>query len=124
MTNTHQCIHEERFSNIEKDLAEVTAKLENKKDNIYTINKELLNEREQLTSLLKEVTELKVLIEQSQIQRLENNNKLNDAEKKIDKLQTDVTSLASSLNALKTVVIVAVPIISIIVTIALHFLGA
>lgn len=116
------CIHEARLSTIERDMAELQARLDGKKDDIHEINKELLRDRQQQTELLEKVTRVTVLLEEGQKQRSENNSKLEEAEKKIDHLQNDLTALSSSLNSLRNMLIALVPIISIVVSVVLHFI--
>ena len=116
------CFYEKRFANIESDIAELRARMDSKKDDIFNLNKELLRDHQQQEELIEKVTRVTVLLEESQKQRDNSNKKLEDAERKIDHLQTDVTALSSSLNSFRNTIIVLVPIISIIVTIVLHFI--
>lgn len=116
------CSYEKRFANIESDIAELRARMDSKKDDIFNLNKELLRDHQQQEELIGKVTRVTVLLEESQKQRDNSNKKLEDAERKIDHLQTDVTALSSSLNSFRNTIIVLVPIISIIVTIVLHFI--
>ena len=116
------CSYEKRFANIESDIAELRARMDSKEDDIFNLNKELLRDHQQQEELIEKVTRVTVLLEESQKQRDNSNKKLEDAERKIDHLQTDVTALSSSLNSFRNTIIVLVPIISIIVTIVLHFI--
>ena len=116
------CSYEKRFANIESDIAELRARMDSKKNDIFNINKELLRDHQQQEELIEKVTRVTVLLEESQKQRDNSNKKLEDAEQKIDQLQTDVTALSSSLNSFRNTIIVLVPIISIIVTVVLHFI--
>ena len=116
------CKYEKRFATLESEVVELKARLDSKKDDIYSINRELLRDREQQSELIEKVTKVTVLLEEGQRQRSDNNKKLEEAEKKIDKLQTDMTALSSSLNSFRNTIIVLIPIISIMVTIVLHFL--
>ena len=115
------CVYEKRLSDIEADIAELRARMDSKKDNIYNLNKELLRDHQQQEELIEKVTRVTVLLEEGQKQRDINNKKLEDAERKIDHLQTDMTALSSSLNSFRNTIIVLIPIISIIVTVVLHF---
>lgn len=117
------CFYEKRFSNIEADIAELRARMDSKKDDIYNLNKELLRDHQQQEELIQKVTRVTVLLEEGQKQRDINNKKLDDAERKIDNLQTELTALSSSLNSFRNTFIVMIPIISIVVTIMLHFLN-
>ena len=121
MNDDHTCIYEKRFSELESSIAELKARMDNKKEDIYSINKELLRDHQQQEELIEKVTRVTVLLEEGQKQRASNNKQLNEAERKIDKLQTDMTALSASLNSFKNTVIVLIPIISVIVTIVLHF---
>lgn len=115
------CVYEKRLSDIEADIAELRARMDSKKDDIYNLNKELLRDHQQQEELIEKVTRVTVLLEEGQKQRDINNKKLEDAERKIDHLQTDMTALSSSLNSFRNTIIVLIPIISIIVTVVLHF---
>ena len=84
---THHCIHEERLTNIEVDIAELKTRMDNKKDDIHSINKELVHDRQQQIELIEKVTEVTVLLKAGQEQREANNRKFEDLEKKVDKLQ-------------------------------------
>ena len=118
-----KCCHEERFAHIESDIAELKARMDSKKDDIYNLNKELLRNHQQTEELIEKVTRVTVLLEEGQKQRDTSNRKLSDSERKIDKLQTDLTAMSSSLQSFRNTIIVLIPIISILVTIVLHFLN-
>ena len=118
-----KCCHEERFAKIESDIAELKARMDSKKDDIYNLNKELLRNHQQTEELIEKVTRVTVLLEEGQKQRDTSNRKLSDSERKIDKLQTDLTAMSSSLQSFRNTIIVLIPIISILVTIVLHFLN-
>lgn len=116
------CFYEKRFANLESDIAELKARMDSKKDDIYNLNKELLRDHQQQEELIEKVTRVTVLLEEGQKQRDNSNKKLDESERKIDKLQTDMTALSSSLNSFRNTIIVLIPVISIIVTVVLHFL--
>ena len=129
MSSEYTCIYEERLSGLEADVAELKARLDSKKEDIEGINKELLYDRQQQTELIAKVAKVVTLIEESQKQRSANNKKLDDLEKKIDNLQTEITNnkqdmvaLSSSLSSFRNTMIGLIPFISILVTVALHFL--
>lgn len=129
MNSDWKCIYEERFSGLEADVAELKARLNSKKEDIQSINKELLYDRQQQTELIEKVAKVVTLIEESQKQRSANNKKLEEVEKKIDKLQSEITdnkqdmvALSSSLSSFRNTMIGSIPVISILVTVALHFL--
>lgn len=129
MSSDWKCIYEERFSGLEADVAELKARLDSKKEDIQGINKELLYDRQQQTELIEKVAKVVTLIEESQKQRTANNKKLDDLEKKIDNLQTELTNnkqdmvaLSSSLSSFRNTMIGLIPVISILVTVVLHFL--
>lgn len=129
MTETHVCLHEERFAKLESDVAELNARLDSKKEDIHSINDELVRDRQLQSELIEKVTTVTVLLKESQKQRAANNTKLGELESKIDKLQDELTNnkedvieLTSSLNSFRNTVIALVPIVSIIVGIILHFM--
>lgn len=127
---THQCIHEERLTNIEVDIAELKTRMDNKKDDIHSINKELVHDRQQQIELIEKVTEVTVLLKAGQEQREANNRKFEDLEKKVDKLQEDLTNtrndmtdfVASQRSFRNTVAIGAPIVISIIVGVLFKFI--
>lgn len=129
MNSDWKCIYEERFSGLEADVAELKARLDSKKEDIQGINKELLYDRQQQTELIEKVAKVVTLIEESQKQRSANNKKLDDLEKKIDNLQDeladnkqDMVALSSSLSSFRNTMLGLIPVISILVTVVLHFL--
>lgn len=146
-----KCIYEERFSKVEADVAEINARLDSKKEDIQSINKQLLYDHQQQTELIENVARLVVLVEEGGRQRSINNSKLDELEKKIDKLQEEivsnkdsvaesanrrinklqeevsanketVTELTSSLNSFRNTMLALIPIISIAVGVLLHFI--
>lgn len=117
------CIYEERLATIEKDIVELNVKMNTKKDTLHTLNKELLYDRDNQQELLEKVTKVTVLLEESQKQRQENNDKIKALEDKIDKLQDEVTQQSSSLSSFRNTMLTMIPIISIIVGVVLHFLA-
>ena len=123
------CIHEERFATIESDVAELKARLDSKRDDIHSINNELLRDRQHQTQLLEKVTRVTVLLEEGQKQRTANNSKLTELEDKIDKLQDeivdnkqDIVALSSSLSSFRNTMLALIPIVSIIISVVLHFI--
>lgn len=130
----HICIHEERFANLESSQAKLQARLESKKEDIHSINKELHTDRQQQMELIEKVTEVTVLLKASQEQR-ETNNKANDEkfedlEKKIDmltkennELKTQVTDFIASQRSFRNTVAIGAPIIiSIVVGVLFKFI--
>lgn len=122
MTSNHTCIHEQRFADLESDVAELKARSDSKQSDIININKELLRDRQQQTELLEKVTKVTVLLEESQKTREDNNTRIMELENKIDKLQDEVTKQSSSINSFRNTVLALIPIVSIIVGIVLHFI--
>ena len=123
------CIHEERFATVESDVAELKARLDSKRDDIHSINNELLRDRQHQTELLEKVTRVTVLLEEGQKQRTANNDKLTELEDKIDKLQDeivdnkqDIVALSSSLSSFRNTMLALIPIVSIIISVVLHFI--
>ena len=100
MTNEHQsCLYEERFANLERENAQLKARLDSKKEDIHDINKELVADRQQQIELIEKVTEVTVLLKASQKQRKENNKATDD---KIEELKDTVDSLQTELSETKT----------------------
>lgn len=122
MTSNHTCIHEQRFADLESDVAELKARSDSKQSDIININKELIRDRQQQTELLEKVTKVTVLLEESQKTREDNNTRIMELENKIDKLQDEVTKQSSSINSFRNTVLALIPIVSIIVGIVLHFI--
>lgn len=128
----HQCIHEGRFSQLEKDYAELNARMDSKKEDIYSINKELVHDREKQIELIEKVTEVTVLLKENQKSRKENNEdiekKFNDLEKKFDKVSKELaetkeqlTDFVASQRSFRSTMVIGIPIvISFIVGIIFH----
>lgn len=120
------CIHEERFAHIESELAEVNARLESKKEDIHQIQSERDRQNQLQMELIEKVTVVTTLLEQSQEQRKNNNQKIEDLEKKVDKLQNDFTDFVASQRSFRNTMLAAfgigTPIISVIVAVILHFI--
>ena len=104
--------------------------MDNKKDDIHSINKELVHDRQQQIELIEKVTEVTVLLKAGQEQREANNRKFEDLEKKVDKVQEDLTNtrndmtdfVASQRSFRNTVAIGAPIVISIIVGVLFKFI--
>lgn len=129
LTNEHTCIHEERFAHIESEIAEVNARLTSKKEDINQIQRDRIEQQKLQTELIEKVTRVTVLLEDSQKQREANNQKMIALENKIDELQkevaeyrNDLTDFASSQRSFRNTMLALIPIISILVGIALHFI--
>ena len=123
------CYYEERLSRIEQDVAELKARMDVKKEDIHEINKELAHDRQQQIELIEKVTEVTVLLRAGQEQREQNNKKFDDLEKKVDKLQNEltetkdtITDLIASQRSFRNTVIVGVPIIIGVVGLVFHFI--
>ena len=127
------CLYEKRFSKIEQDVAELKARMDVKKEDIHSINTELAQDRQQQMELIEKVTEVTVLLRAGQEQREENNKKFDDLEKKVDKLQTEltetkeqVTDFIASQRSFKNTMLalfgIGTPIIAVIVTVILHYI--
>ena len=99
------CYYEERISNLERDVAELKARMDNKKEDIHDINKELQYDRKQQIELVEKVTEVTVLLKAGQEQRDANNEvnnqKFNDLEKKIDNLTDELDETKTQLTDTK-----------------------
>ena len=123
------CYYEERFSRLEQDVAELKARMDNKKEDIHDINKELQYDRKQQIELVEKVTEVTVLLKAGQEQRKANNKKFEDIDGKVDQLQVELsetkeqlTDLIASQRSFRNVIIVGVPIIIGIVGLIIRFI--
>ena len=128
------CLYEERFANLEKDNAELKARMDNKKEDIHSINKELATDRQQQIELIEKVTEVTVLLRASQKSRDENNEaidkKFNDLEEKFDKVSAELaetkeqlTDFVASQRSFRNTVAIGAPIIiSIVVGVLFKFI--
>ena len=128
------CLYEERFANLEKENAQLKARLDSKKEDIHDINKELVADRQQQIELIEKVTEVTVLLKASQKQRKENNkatdDKIEELKDTVDSLQTELsetkeqlTDFVASQRSFRSTIVIGVPIIiSIIVGGLLKFI--
>lgn len=116
------CYYEQRFSRLEQEVAELKARMNNKRENIENINTELSQERQHQIELIEKVAEVTVLLKEGQRQRESNNKRFDDIEKKVDKLQDELTDLHASQRSFRNTIIVLIPIISIIVGVILHYI--
>lgn len=116
------CYYEQRFSHLEQEVAELKARMNNKRENIENINTELSQERQHQIELIEKVAEVTVLLKEGQRQRESNNKRFDDIEKKVDKLQDELTDLHASQRSFRNTIIVLIPIISIIVGVILHYI--
>lgn len=130
MPNNHiTCCHEERLAHIEADIVEIQVRLDSKKEDIHQLEKERISQQRLQTELIEKVTKVTVLLEEGQKQRIANNKKIDDLEEKIDNLKdelsdyrNDLTDFASSQRSFRNTMLALIPIISILVSIALHFI--
>jgi len=128
------CLYEERFSNLERENAELKARMDSKKENIHDINKELATDRQQQIELIEKVTEVTVLLKAGQKSRDENNKdfekKFKDLEEKFDKVSDELaetkeqlTDFVASQRSFRNTVAIGAPIIiSIIVGVLFKFI--
>ncbi|WP_296789929.1 hypothetical protein [uncultured Methanobrevibacter sp.] len=128
------CLYEERFANLEKENAELKARMDNKKEDIHNINKELTTDRQQQIELIEKVTEVTVLLKASQKSRDENNKdiekKFKDLEEKFDKVsdelaetKQELTDFTASQRSFRNTVAIGAPIIiSIVVGVLFKFI--
>ena len=137
MTPSHEnipCIQQEKITSLEKEIihlkaenAELSARVDGKKDDIYSINKELIRDRETQIKLLTEVTELKILLKKSQEDREANDNEIEGLKNEITVLKLGFTDFKSSVNSFRntmlTIFSVGTPIVTLVVTIILKFWG-
>jgi len=127
--NTHTCCHEERLAHIESEIAEMNVRLDTKKEDIQQIHVERERQQKLQTILIERVTRVTVLLEEGQKQREANNEKMEDLEDKIDEMKTelanyknDMTDFVSSQRSFRNTILALIPIISILVCVALHFI--
>ncbi|MBQ8017571.1 MAG: hypothetical protein IJ672_10440 [Methanobrevibacter sp.] len=137
MTPSHEnipCIQQEKITSLEKEIidlkaenAELSARVDGKKDDIYSINKELIRDRETQIKLLTEVTELKTLLKKSQEDREANDNEIKDLKDEISALKLGFTDFKSSVNSFRNTMLtifgVGTPIVTLVVTVILKFWG-
>ena len=137
MTPSHEnipCIQQEKITSLEKEIidlkaenAELSARVDGKKDDIYSINKELIRDRETQIKLLTEVTELKTLLKKSQEERETNDNEIKALKDEISALKLGFTDFKSSVNSFRNTMLtifgVGTPIVTLVVTIILKFWG-
>jgi len=137
MTPSHEnipCIQQEKITSLEKEIidlkaenAELSARVDGKKDDIYSINKELIRDRETQIKLLTEVTELKTLLKKSQEEREANDNEIEGLKNEIAALKLGFTDFKSSVNSFRntmlTIFSVGTPIVTLVVTVILKFWG-
>lgn len=128
------CLYEERFANLERENAELKARMDSKKENIHDINKELATDRQQQIELIERVTEVTVLLKAGQKSRDENNEaidkKFKDLEEKFDKVSDELaetkeqlTDFVASQRSFRNTVAIGAPIIiSIIVGVLFKFI--
>ncbi|MBQ6443388.1 MAG: hypothetical protein IJJ11_01770 [Methanosphaera sp.] len=128
------CLYEERFANLERENAELKARMDSKKENIHDINKELATDRQQQIELIERVTEVTVLLKAGQKSRDENNEaidkKFQDLEEKFDKVSDELaetkeqlTDFVASQRSFRNTVAIGAPIIiSIIVGVLFKFI--
>lgn len=135
MSNIHPgCLYEERFANLEKQNAELKARMDSKKEDIDLINKERVADRQQQIELIEKVTEVTVLLKASQKQREESNEitdkKFDELKETVDLLQSELadtkeqlTDFVASQRSFRSTVAIGAPIIiSIIVGVLFKFL--
>lgn len=137
MTPSHEnipCIQQEKITSLEKEIidlkaenAELSARVDGKKDDIYSINKELIRDRETQIKLLTEVTELKTLLKKSQEDREANDNEIKELKDEISALKLGFTDFKSSVNSFRNTMLtifgVGTPIVTLVVTVILKFWG-
>jgi len=135
MTNNHPgCLYEERFANLERENAELKARLDNKKEDIHDINKELVEDRQQQIKLIEKVTEVTAILKASQKQREEINEitdkKFDELKETVDLLQSELadtkeqlTDFVASQRSFRNTIAIGAPIIiSLVVGVAFKFL--
>ena len=134
MPESNHCIHEERFAALERENAELKARMDSKKEDIHSINKELAADRQRQIELIEKVTEVTVLLKAGQKQREESNEstdkqfkELKDTVESLQKELADtkeqLTDFVASQRSFRSTVVIGVPIIiSLIIGVGLKFL--
>lgn len=122
-------MYEERIAHIESDIAEINVRLDSKKEDIHQIQEDRERQQRLQTTLIEKVTRVTVLLEEGQKQRKNHSQKMDDLEDKIDDMKkeladyrNDLTDFASSQRSFRNTMLALIPIISILVGIALHFI--
>ena len=130
----HGCLYEERFAALERENAELKARMDSKKEDIHSINKELAADRQRQIELIEKVTEVTVLLKAGQKQREESNEstdkqfkELKDTVESLQKELADtkeqLTDFVASQRSFRSTVVIGVPIIiSLIIGVGLKFL--
>lgn len=128
LTN-HNCCQEGRIAHIEAEISEINVRLDTKKEDIHQLEEDRLAQQKLMTDLIEKVTRVTVLLEEGQKTRKDNKEKLGCLERKIDSLQkelgdnkSDVTELTSSLRSFRNTFLAAIPIVSILVGVILHYI--
>ena len=128
------CLYEERFAALERENAELKARLDSKKEDIHSINKELYADRQQQIELIEKVTEVTVLLKAGQKQREESNEatdkQFQELKDTVDSLQKELadtkeqlTDFVASQRSFRNTVAIGAPIIiSIIVGVLFKFI--
>lgn len=127
-------LYEERFAALERENAELKARMDSKKEDIHSINKELAADRQQQIELIEKVTEVTVLLKAGQKQRKESNEstdkQFQELKDTVDSLQKELadtkeqlTDFVASQRSFRSTVVIGVPIIiSLIVGVGMKFL--
>ena len=101
MTTEHQCIQEARITAIE-------TKLENKKEHLQEVDTDYYHLRDKLENISINVAELTTLMKEAR-----DKERVND--EKIDELQVEIAKLQSSMDTLKWLIPIACTILTFIV---------
>ena len=104
----HSCYQETRISKIE-------AQLDNKKEKIDDVNKDYYHLRDQLEGINNSVIELTTIMK-------ENNNRRKEADAEITQLKKEVTQLTQTMQTLKWIIGVGVPVVCTVLTFAIEYL--
>lgn len=104
----HHCQQESRIAALE-------AKLDNKKETIHELNDDYRYLREKLDTIALSVTELTVVMKETTQRR-------DEEEHKIESLQLQVKELSQTINTLKWVIGVGVPVVCTVLTFIIQFL--
>ena len=106
----------------EARLATIENKLENKKENIHEIHEDYYHLREKLETISQNVVELTTIMRENQKKEDENDKKIEELQLELAKANLEINRISSSLDTLKWVLGLGVPIASTILGLIVNYL--
>ena len=106
----------------EARLATIENKLENKKENIHEIHEDYYHLREKLETISQNVVELTTIMRENQKKEDENDKKIEELQLELAKVNLEINRISSSLDTLKWVLGLGVPIASTILGFIVNYL--